>query len=188
MRIISGYKKGKKLYSFKGYKIRPTSDKVKESVFNILGDVTGTQVLDLFCGSGTLGLEALSRGAASGTFIDKDSVAVDLVRKNIKVCEFKNYSQVIKCDVFNWIAKTAAKNKNNCNYNLVFADPPYKQGYVRKLLNDNQLIKLVDPMGLFIVECSEEEVDDVESTRWNKVKIKNYGNTVIALLQPDRSE
>jgi 16S rRNA (guanine966-N2)-methyltransferase len=138
MRIIAGIARGRKLTSpgSKGGKneIRPTSDRAREALFNILGDaVHGAHVLDLFAGTGALGLEALSRGAASALFVDKSPVAIGLIQKNIELTGFSGKAGIQQRDL-----------ARNCNvdtgsipeggFSLVFLDPPYRADHADKML------------------------------------------------------
>ncbi|ACB84931.1 16S rRNA (guanine(966)-N(2))-methyltransferase RsmD [Natranaerobius thermophilus] len=186
MRIIAGSKKGLKLHSLKSNKIRPTSDKVKESIFNMLQDITDTHVLDMFCGSGNLGLESLSRGARDVTFIDNNISAIKLVRNNVKLCEFSSQVEIIKDDIFKWLSKGV--QAKNTAFDLVFADPPYRQGYTDKLLSSEELAAIISHGGLLILEHEQGKLIETELKLWKQVKEKNYGDTTITILTPLRSE
>jgi len=119
MRVISGSARGRKLKEPGGFKIRPTSDKVKESVFNIIQfDIEGRRVLDLFAGSGQYGIEALSRGAKSVAFVDSASDSVKLVRENLKICGFTDLTSVYARDALRYL-------ESDEKYDLIFIDPPY---------------------------------------------------------------
>ncbi len=115
--MVAGAFKGRRLQAPKGSRTRPTADKVREALFSILGPVEGLRVLDLFAGSGALGIEALSRGAAAATFVDSSSRAVAAVRRNLG--EVGAEGDVVRRDVLRWLAATEGP------YDLVFADPPY---------------------------------------------------------------
>jgi len=119
MRIISGTARGRKLKEPVGYKIRPTSDRNKESVFNIIQfDIEGRRVLDLFAGSGQYGIEALSRGARSAVFVDSASESVKLVKENLKICGFSDRAAVYGRDALRFL-------ESEEKYDLIFIDPPY---------------------------------------------------------------
>ncbi len=132
MRIIAGAFKGRALAAVgkgdAGAHLRPTTDRVRENLFNILTggrfdvDLDGARVLDLFAGTGALGLEALSRGAAHVTFVDTGRKSLDLIRQNIAICGAQRQSNILKCD-----AMRLPKNPE-VPYDLVFLDPPYKKG------------------------------------------------------------
>lgn len=139
MRIIAGIARGRKLASpgSKGEKneIRPTSDRAREALFNILGDsVDGSNVLDLFAGTGALGLEALSRGADSALFIDRGSTAIGLIIKNVNLTGFSDASTVIQKDLSRSLVIEDCYIPAG-GFSLVFLDPPYQKNFIIKLLN-----------------------------------------------------
>jgi 16S rRNA (guanine966-N2)-methyltransferase len=117
MRVVAGRFKGRTLHAPRGRDTRPTSDKVREALFSVLGDVDGVTALDLFAGSGALGIEALSRGAASAVFVDSDAKAVAAIRRNL--AELDVDAPVHKRDALRWLASDDGR------YGLVFVDPPY---------------------------------------------------------------
>lgn len=122
MRIITGSARGRRLLSPEGMDVRPTTDKVKESLFNILQfDLEGSRVLDLFAGSGQLGLEALSRGASFAVFVDSSRRSLDVVKKNISVTGFSDRASAVSGDAFSFLQHTQDR------FDLVFLDPPYGQ-------------------------------------------------------------
>ena len=117
MRVITGSARGRKLSEPKNYDIRPTTDNVKESIFNIIQfDVEGRRVLDLFAGTGQLGIEALSRGAKSAVFVDKSSEAIALVKQNLKACNLE--ANVVREDSLSYLERGG-------KFDLIFIDPPY---------------------------------------------------------------
>ena len=119
MRVISGTARGRKLKEPQGFDIRPTSDMVKESIFNIVQfDIEGRRVLDLCAGTGQLGIEALSRGAASAVFVDSSQAAIALIKENLKTCGFTDKAQVYTRDVLDYL-------KSGEKFDLIFVDPPY---------------------------------------------------------------
>ena len=114
MRVVAGSFKGRTLHAPRGRSVRPTSDKVRGAIFNVLGDIEGAVVLDLFAGTGALGIEALSRGAAEATFVDTDTAAVE---RNLAAVGAE--AAVIRRDALRWLGDAGGR------YDLVFADPPY---------------------------------------------------------------
>jgi 16S rRNA (guanine966-N2)-methyltransferase len=138
LRIIAGSARGRRLFapgSRGGESIRPTSDRAREALFNILGweTVRGAMVLDLFAGTGALGLEALSRGATAAVFVDNSSLALDLIHKNITVCRFADQARVIRHDLLkglSWLQKSGVGpgEAGEASFDLIFLDPPYRQG------------------------------------------------------------
>ena len=145
MRVITGSARGKRLLSPEGYDIRPTSDKVKESVFSAIQfDIEGANVLDLFAGSGQLGIEALSRGAKSAVFVDKSNSAISIVKKNVDSTGFTSQSTVVSSDYASFLMRNGTK------FDIAFLDPPYLLG----ILSD-ALVKTADAMsdnGIIVCE------------------------------------
>jgi 16S rRNA (guanine966-N2)-methyltransferase len=140
LRIISGWAGGRKLFTPPGrtQEIRPTSDRAREALFNILGNaVAGMRVLDLYAGTGALGLEALSRGAHEVILVDFHRQSLDLIQRNIAVCkpETQNCSaKIIRFDLRKGLPSVAALNATNAKFDLIFLDPPYSQGLSLKTL------------------------------------------------------
>ena len=174
LRIITGSAKGKKLLSLEGDSTRPTSDRIKGAMFSsIQFDIEGRRVLDLFAGTGQLGLEALSRGAESVTFVDAEREAVDIVKQNAKSVGFFDVCRYSVSDYRNFIRKASGRDK----YDLVFIDPPYAMqcafdALVR--LSDSELLLTG---AIAVVECGEEQPDlDVLSSRgFECIKNTSYG-------------
>lgn len=128
MRVISGYIRGHKLLTARGSTVRPTADRVKEAMFNILAPIiTGANVLDLFAGSGALGIEALSRGAQSAVFIDSSPQALSVLRKNLKHCKIVEKSTVIRWDIKKSLT---CLNSYPHKFDLVLMDPPYRRDMI----------------------------------------------------------
>ena len=129
MRVISGIARGRRLRSLEGNDVRPTTDKVKEAVFSAIQfDIEGRRFLDLFAGSGQIGLEALSRGAASCVFVDKNDFAIKVVRENVSACGFEGLSKVVKSDSLSFL------NTTNEKFDIAFLDPPYLEDMLEKSL------------------------------------------------------
>ena len=130
MRIISGQARGRKLATLEGENTRPTLDRTREALFNILQTrVRGAKVLDLFAGSGALGLEALSRGAQSAVFCDVSRQACAVIQKNIEALRAQDRSRLLCCDAMDALARLAGES-----FDVVFLDPPYRKGLVDKAL------------------------------------------------------
>ncbi|MBE6853900.1 MAG: 16S rRNA (guanine(966)-N(2))-methyltransferase RsmD [Ruminococcus sp.] len=129
MRIITGTARGRKLKTLEGNDVRPTTDKVKEAMFSAVQfQIPGACVLDLFAGSGQLGLEALSRGAEKAVFVDKSKASINVVTENIASAEFNDRSRVVYMDAADFLKSDREK------YDLVFLDPPYNLGILEKIL------------------------------------------------------
>lgn len=173
MRIISGIARGLKLKTPKGFETRPTSDRVKESVFNILNGLIDfsevENVLDIFAGTGALGFESLSRGAKSATFID--FATADLISENARHGKFQNW-KILRGDFSKMLKKLSVKN---CKFDLIFSDPPYKNNLAEASINLVSELNLLTENGLMIVEYGADEILNGESL--NCIRKINYGRT-----------
>ncbi len=160
---------------------RPTMDKVRAAIFSSLGDaVLDTRVLDLFAGSGALGIEALSRGAASATFVDSDQAACAIIRQNLTRTRLTGTIQTAEAARF--LARAAALGP----FDLIFADPPYKKtptdrDFAAELLADPTLPTLLAPGGTFILETASNQPLTV-APPWQSIRAKTYGESAISFL------
>jgi 16S rRNA (guanine966-N2)-methyltransferase len=123
MRIVAGELGGRQLVAPRGWKVRPTSDRVREAVFSALGDIAGMRVLDLYCGTGALGIEAISRGASAATLVDRD---VRPALGNVRTLELQDRVDLIRADPVKWLAPGPAAGGDHGDFDLIFLDPPYK--------------------------------------------------------------
>lgn len=174
MRIITGSAKGKKLVSLEGDATRPTSERIKEAVFSsIQFDVEGRRVLDLFAGSGQMGLEALSRGAERATFIDLSREAMEIVKQNCKTTGFFDKSHFLVSDWRNYIRKASGREQ----YDLVFVDPPYAMECCADAANYLAEKELIIPGAIVVLESGEEEIipDDKRLNGYRVIKSTHYG-------------
>lgn len=173
MRIITGSAKGCNLKTPKGMSTRPTSDRIKESLFSILGsDVPGSRVLDIFAGTGSLGLEALSRGAESSVFIDK--ATADIISFNAEHTRLAEKCEILKGDVFTQLQRLTSCGRQ---FDLVFCDPPYHLGLSHKALSLLDESALLAPDALVIVEHGGDENDLPMTKRLRLLKNQHYGKT-----------
>lgn len=177
MRIIGGRLKGRRLTGVRG-QIRPTADRVREAIFNILGpDVDDSLVLDMFAGTGALGIEALSRGASQAVFIEKHPSALQVLRKNLVQCGLQEVSRVLPLGTEKAVPRLAAAGEH---FSLVFLDPPYGHGLVAVNLLLLAKTGLVAPGGQIVVEHSRlEELAEAYRplTRHDQ---RRYGATMIS--------
>jgi 16S rRNA (guanine966-N2)-methyltransferase len=181
MRVIAGLCKGRKLHPPKGFPIRPTADHLRESLFNILvGQIEGARVLDLFAGTGSLGIEALSRGARSCVFIDKSRQAVDLVRRNLAACRLTDRGTVLQKDILRGLEFLTP---GGLEFDLVFADPPYERGYVRPVLENLNACNSILDDGAIVVEHSRSEVVPEEMTHLWRTSQRRYGKTLVSFYE-----
>jgi 16S rRNA (guanine966-N2)-methyltransferase len=123
MRVVAGELGGRHLVAPRGWKVRPTSDRVREAVFSALGDVAGMRVLDLYCGTGALGIEAISRGADTAILVDRD---VRPALGNVRSLELQDRVDLVRADPVKWLAPRPAAGEGGARFDLIFLDPPYK--------------------------------------------------------------
>jgi 16S rRNA (guanine(966)-N(2))-methyltransferase RsmD len=180
LRVISGKLKGKKLFSAKGLSLRPTSDRVRESVFDILhGTVGGRRVLDLFAGTGAMGIEALSRGAVSAVFLENDPTSLAVLRRNLSACRLEGVSKVLAEEVEGGLSFLEGRGEG---FELIFLDPPYGKGLVRKTLGRLAESGLLGSETLVVAEhSSAEEVERISLLQ--RVDFRKYGRTRISFFR-----
>jgi 16S rRNA (guanine966-N2)-methyltransferase len=185
MRVIAGRAGGVRLVSPKSG-IRPTMDRVKAAIFSSLGEmVIGARVLDLFAGTGALGIEALSRGAEAALFVDEDRKSIDAIERNLEKTKFSG--RVRSADVFRFLKNAGASAEK---FRIIFADPPYEkmksgEPFTCNLLADPNLPELLEPGGLFVLEKSPHE-QILEMRRWTLLRQKRYGATEVVFLSAVR--
>lgn len=176
MRIISGLYKGNMLDGFHMNGTRPTMDRVKESLFGMIQMyIKGSTCLDLFAGSGSLGLEALSNGASISYFVDSSKEAVDTINRNIEKLGNPN-AVVLKQDYQNALSHFS---KNHITFDLIFLDPPYAKHYIQECIKKIEELQLLKPEGLIICEYETEIFD----SSYFCIKDKKYGSTHIKIYQ-----
>lgn len=180
MRVISGTCRGRKLASLEGRDIRPTSDRIKETMFNILGTrVKKARVLDLFAGTGALGLEALSRGAAHAVFVDVSAASCRIIQQNIDHCRFFQQSCVIRKDIF--IGQLPASVISS-SFDLVFMDPPYHKNHVKTLLEKHWISSLLSEDGVVVAEHDAQETLPDTLNGLDIFRQKKYSRTTVSFL------
>lgn len=180
MRIIGGSRRGHRLFTPRGLTTRPTQDRVRESIFNVLSSHgwDGTRVLDAFAGTGAYALEALSRGAESAVAIDLRTAA--LIRRNAEHCRFTAELQVIPGKATAVLERLAAEGAPP--FTCIFLDPPYRQNLVRPVLQVLAERGLAVPGALLVVEHAGEETGIADDT-YRLIKEKNYGDTTVSYLE-----
>ena len=174
VRIITGSKKGKKLLTPEGEATRPTSERIKGAMFSsIQFDIENRRVLDLFAGSGQLGLEALSRGAESATFVESDRDTMEIIKKNAKDLDFFGVSKFQVADYRNYIRKASGRDK----FDLVFIDPPYAMECCAETVKRLVDAELIIPGAIIVLESGSEHIDPStgEFEKFELVKSTNYG-------------
>ncbi len=182
MRIITGKARGVKLLTLEGENTRPTSERAKEAVFSMLQfDLEGRAVLDLFAGSGQMGLEAVSRGAASATLVEKSKEAAAIITKNIEKTKLGDACRLYCGDVFDYIRMMRGRSKAD----IVFIDPPYARRALPKVLTALLEADMLKPTSTVV--CESEEADIFESApevkeRFEVIKCAKYGVAHITIL------
>ena len=182
MRIITGKAKGKKLFTLEGDATRPTSERIKGAIFSAIQfDVEGRRVLDLFAGSGQMGLEALSRGATQATFIDSSREAMEIVKKNAVATNLFDESKFIVSDGANYLRKCAGRDK----YDLVFIDPPYAMNLCKKSVEALLRYEALSDGAIVVLESGDEEIDlgALPYSSFEVIKTTSYGKkTAVNIL------
>ena len=176
MRVISGSARGLKLNTPGDDRVRPTTDRVKESMFNIVQDwVYDSQVLDLFAGSGALGIEALSRGASQAVFCANSLDSIKIIKSNIEKARVADRSQIVSGDFKRCLRDMEAKNQS---FDMIFVDPPYYEGLFEEVLDTIRSCKILKKDGIVIVEHdAKKPIGQVEGLE--VYKEKKYGITML---------
>lgn len=176
MRIIAGSKRGHKLFEFLGQDIRPTTDRVKESMFNLIQEfVPDAEVLDLFGGSGALTFEAISRGAKCGTIIDIDKNSISVINKNKDALGFTNV-KVLNTDSLRFIKETKEK------FSVIFLDPPYNRGFIAPIIKGIVENDLLNTEGIIVLE-SDFSDEHSEFDGLTILKQRKYGRSYVTIYQ-----
>jgi 16S rRNA (guanine(966)-N(2))-methyltransferase RsmD len=178
MRVISGVAKGRSLKApFGASVLRPTSDKVREAIFDIIGpEIEDSTFLDLFCGTGAMGIEALSRGAHHVVFVDNKSSSIDLVKDNLSKCSFKQNFEIIQCDVLQAIQSLSNRQRK---FRYIFIDPPYSSNLIVKTLEAISMGGLLLPRPSVLVEHSVKKPVPEKAGDLITQKEYKFGDTVI---------
>lgn len=183
MRIITGIARGKRLETLEGNDVRPTPERVKEALFSIIQfQIEGRRVLDLFAGSGQLGIEALSRGAKQAVFVDASKKSLDVVRRNLEHSGLQDYAQVHQMDFESFLMREQGK------FDLVFLDPPYRTGLLERALplaaekmNPGGTILCEHPVDEVLPECAGS-FGLARSYRYGKIMLSTYQFKDVAAL------
>ncbi len=180
MRVTGGSGKGRRLNVPAGQRIRPTSDKVKQALFNILGDrIEGALFLDLFAGTGGIGIEALSRGASRVVLVDDSRNSLQVIRKNIEQTDFNDQAQVVASHAEQFLKRSAEQ------FDIIFLDPPYthEQGALLHAVAESAVLK---PDSIVVSEHFKKQPSPEQAGRLALFRVTQYGDTVLAFytLQP----
>ena len=184
MRIIAGAHRGRRLVAPKGSRTRPTADRVREALFSILFDVSGYAVLDLFAGSGAIGLEALSRGADRCVFVETDRTALDALETNIDALALSDRTEIRRQPV---AAALEALARHEDRFDLVFADPPWDRA--SKLLKDVLAAapSLISDAGTLVLEHEQRDASPLAPHGILAIDQRRYGDTALSFYQRSRS-
>ncbi len=183
MRIVAGKLKSRQIQAPKGKNTRPTSDRVKESLFNILGmSVCDAHCLDLSARSGNLGIEALSRGAKSCVFVDVDKEAIQTIQNNIKTLQLQADSQIIHADY------RQALKRFQTPFDLIFLDPPYRYTIIEELLDEIETKKLLTEKGIIVYESDVDKQIQMDFLRGYQIKKYQYGDTILNIFKKESKD
>ena len=174
MRVIAGSARGRTLVAPAGRGTRPTADRVRQAVFNILGAVEGSRCLDLFAGTGGMAIEALSRGAAEAVLVERDPGALRAIRANLSRLGWEERARVLPRDVFWALSRLDQRGQR---FDLIFLDPPYERGLVARTAS--AAARLLAETGRMVVEHSRRELPGEEGLR--RLRRAAYGDTVISI-------
>jgi len=177
IRITGGSAKGRKIKGPQGYEFRPTTGRVKEFIFSVLRkEVEGAVFLDLFSGTGSFGIEAISRGADRVIFVEKARSSLEILKYNLKVCSFLTQAEVIKGDVFR-VLKALDEKRITVDY--IFADPPFKGMFRQKIAETVSKTELLKEGGMLIIEHERRDKDN-ENHSMKLVRQKLFGGSVVS--------
>ncbi len=187
MRITGGLMRGRRLATLRGLNIRPTSDKVREAVFDLVGqDMTDIHTLDLFAGTGSFGIEALSRGASWALFIDNSPRSISLVKRNLMVCGCEASGTALQRDLtrpLNWTGALRGKG-----FGLVFIDPPYSKNLVPPVLEELSRRKILASPSTVVAETSKADELPVAIGNLRMIDKRTYGDTTITLYSYEEDQ
>ena len=179
MRVITGSARGRRLKTLEGDSVRPTTDKVKESIFNIIQfDIEGRRILDMFCGCGQLGIEALSRGAASAVFVDISRASIAVTEENLTTTGFRNISKTVLANSLEYLDRTSEI------FDIAFLDPPYHAGIMEDAIE--RVAPHIADGGIIVCETGEREVlpEDIEGFTSKRYK---YGKIALTVYRKGSS-
>ncbi|MGE4277441.1 MAG: 16S rRNA (guanine(966)-N(2))-methyltransferase RsmD [Lawsonibacter sp.] len=183
MRVISGSARGRRLKELQGTDTRPTTDKVKEALFNIIQfDLEGRTVLDLFGGTGQLGIEALSRGAVDCTFVDQRREAAGLIRENLKVCGLSEQARVVQGDALSFLASCREK------FDVIFLDPPYQTDLLARCLESITRFDILREHGIIACESAAERDLPLLAPPYEQGRAYRYGRIKLTICHRAGSE
>ena len=182
MRVITGSARGRRLKEIEGLETRPTTDRVKEALFSVIQfDIEGRRVLDLFAGTGQLGIEALSRGAESAVFVEQRKDAVQAVRENLVVCGLSDRARVVSGDAMSYL-------KSGEKFDLIFLDPPYASGLLEQALSDIAGFDICREHGIIMAESPADAVLPALEAPYRLYREYRYGKIKLTVYHRQGSE
>ncbi|MBE6958359.1 MAG: 16S rRNA (guanine(966)-N(2))-methyltransferase RsmD [Ruminococcaceae bacterium] len=181
MRVISGKARGTVLKTPDGMATRPTADRVKEALFSIIQfDLPGARILDLFGGTGQLGIEAISRGAQSAVFVDAGEPACRLIMENLRRAKMEKEGRVVRSDYMQFLSQCREK------FDIIFLDPPYAEVFLENAIKKISEIDILQSGGIIVAERPAEKALNVQIEGYSRTKDYKYGKTVLTLYHKDR--
>ena len=182
MRVITGSARGRRLKELEGMETRPTTDKVKESLFSIIQfDIEGRRVLDLFAGTGQLGIEALSRGAGECVFVDQRSDAVELIRDNVKLCGLESAARIRKGDALAYL-------RSGEKFDLIFLDPPYASDLLDQALEQITRFDICRGHGIIVAESAADHILPTVQEPYSLYREYRYGKIKLTVFHRSGNE
>jgi len=183
MRVITGSARGRRLKELEGMETRPTTDRVKEGLFSIIQfDIEGRNVLDLFAGTGQLGIECLSRGAASAVFVDRRSDAVKLIRENLKATELTDRAKVVSGDSMEYLKSQREK------FDIIFLDPPYGADLLETAMDSIAKFDILAPHGIIVAEHPVEKRLPPLTEPYRLHRTYRYGKIALTIYRRSGNE
>ena len=180
MRVVAGKAKGVVLKTPEGMETRPTADRVKEALFSILQfDLPGTKVLDLFGGTGQLGIEAISRGAKSAVFVDAGDAPCKLIKENLRRAKMEGEGRVVRADYLQFLSQCREK------FDIIFLDPPYAEVFLENSIKKISEIDILQSGGIIVAERPVEKALDCAFEGFTRSKDYKYGNTLLTIFRKD---
>lgn len=183
MRVITGSARGRRLKELEGMETRPTTDRVKEGLFSVIQfDIEGRKILDLFAGTGQLGIECLSRGAASAVFVDRRSDAVKLIRENLKTTDLTDRARVVPGDSMEYLRSLREK------FDIIFLDPPYAASLLEDAIAQIARFDILSPHGIIVAEHPVEKALPTLEKPYRLHRTYRYGKIALTLYRRDGDE
>jgi len=181
VRVISGSARGTKLKTTDGLNTRPTTDRIKEAMFNLIQSyIYDKKVLDLFSGSGGLGIETLSRGASSAVFVEKDRQTIKIIEENLTKTRMLDRSTIMNCDVQDSLRRLSQKKER---FDLIILDPPYCKNFIIPVLKSVFEGNLLEEEGIIVIEHEKSDILEENIFGFERIKCKNYGITSISIYK-----